>query len=168
MLTKDESAKEIVHYLHTYHLVAAVKASDADRKLVWDVERRPFGQREIKIAQIEIQMDHSVMAIFMVRGNLIIRLKITALRPHLTRLGGLKGILSLQVSRGRMLEMPLKDATIAISKEPCIVHKIIIPITVKDIDGNLETQHYHAMVLDMLVMEPSPMMIHTHGAMRMV
>ena len=56
MLTKDESAKEIVHYLHTDHLGAVVKASDADRKLVWDVERRPFGQREIKIAQIEMPL----------------------------------------------------------------------------------------------------------------
>lgn len=54
LLTKDAAGKEAVYYLHTDHLGAVVKATDADQALIWDVVRRPYGQRKIKTAKIEI------------------------------------------------------------------------------------------------------------------
>ncbi len=43
-------------FLHADHLGAVVKASDAGQNLVWDVERRPFGERSPNVAAIEMPL----------------------------------------------------------------------------------------------------------------
>ncbi|MBT3022141.1 MAG: hypothetical protein KUF77_04495 [Candidatus Thiodiazotropha sp. (ex Lucina aurantia)] len=43
-------------YLHTDHLGAVVKATDSDQTLVWDAERKPFGERLVTTAQIEMPL----------------------------------------------------------------------------------------------------------------
>jgi RHS repeat-associated protein len=41
-------------YLHTDHLGAVVKATDENGGLVWDVERRPFGERVVGTGLVEV------------------------------------------------------------------------------------------------------------------
>ena len=43
-------------YLHTDHLGAVVKATDENQNLIWDVVRRPFGNRSLITAQIEMPL----------------------------------------------------------------------------------------------------------------
>ncbi|MES9852271.1 MAG: RHS repeat-associated core domain-containing protein [Candidatus Thiodiazotropha sp. L084R] len=43
-------------YLHTDHLGAVVKATDESQAVVWDVERKPFGERESLVAQVEMPL----------------------------------------------------------------------------------------------------------------
>jgi RHS repeat-associated protein len=43
-------------YLHTDHLGAVVKATDAQQNLVWDAVRRPFGARSLITAQITMPL----------------------------------------------------------------------------------------------------------------
>jgi RHS repeat-associated protein len=41
-------------YLHTDHLGAVVKATDEQGGLVWDGERRPFGERVVAVSDVEM------------------------------------------------------------------------------------------------------------------
>jgi RHS repeat-associated protein len=41
-------------FLHTDHLGSVVKATDGSGALVWDSERRPFGERSVATAQVEM------------------------------------------------------------------------------------------------------------------
>jgi RHS repeat-associated protein len=41
-------------YLHTDHLGAVVKATDESGGLVWDGERRPFGERVVAVSDVEM------------------------------------------------------------------------------------------------------------------
>ncbi|MES9943254.1 MAG: RHS repeat-associated core domain-containing protein [Candidatus Thiodiazotropha sp. 6PLUC1] len=43
-------------YLHTDHLGAVVKATDEAQAVVWDVDRKPFGERESLVAQVEVPL----------------------------------------------------------------------------------------------------------------
>jgi RHS repeat-associated protein len=43
-------------YLHTDHLGAVVKATDENGGLVWDVERRPFGERVVGMGLVEVPL----------------------------------------------------------------------------------------------------------------
>ncbi|MCG7981418.1 MAG: hypothetical protein JAY90_01560, partial [Candidatus Thiodiazotropha lotti] len=43
-----------VSYLHTDHLGAVVKATDGAGSVVWDSDRRPFGERVETVAQVEM------------------------------------------------------------------------------------------------------------------
>ncbi|MBT3054319.1 MAG: hypothetical protein KME69_05540 [Candidatus Thiodiazotropha sp. (ex Codakia orbicularis)] len=43
-------------YLHTDHLGAVVKATDGTQALVWDAERKPFGERSVTTVQIEMPL----------------------------------------------------------------------------------------------------------------
>ncbi len=45
-----------VAYLHTDHLGAVVKATDYAQTLVWDAVRKPFGERSVSVAQIEMPL----------------------------------------------------------------------------------------------------------------
>jgi len=45
-----------VYYLHTDHLGAVVKATDSSQALVWDAIRKPFGQRSVTTARIEMPL----------------------------------------------------------------------------------------------------------------
>jgi RHS repeat-associated protein len=45
-----------VVYLHTDHLGAVVKATDGDQGLVWDAERRPFGERRVTTALVGVAL----------------------------------------------------------------------------------------------------------------
>jgi RHS repeat-associated protein len=47
--------QEVV-YLHTDHLGSVVKATDSAQALVWDVERKPFGERSVFSDQIEMPL----------------------------------------------------------------------------------------------------------------
>lgn len=54
-LSRDpQTQAEEVYYLHTDHLGAVVKATDAGQTLVWDAMRRPFGERTVSVAGIEV------------------------------------------------------------------------------------------------------------------
>ncbi|MEW8069487.1 MAG: RHS repeat-associated core domain-containing protein [Candidatus Thiodiazotropha sp.] len=54
--TDPVTAANIIYYLHTDHLGAVVKATDGTQALVWDVERKPFGERSVTTAQIEMPL----------------------------------------------------------------------------------------------------------------
>ncbi|MET0028732.1 MAG: RHS repeat-associated core domain-containing protein [Candidatus Thiodiazotropha sp.] len=41
-------------YLHTDHLGTVVKATDQAQNVVWDAVRRPFGERAVEVAQVEV------------------------------------------------------------------------------------------------------------------
>ncbi|MCU7863842.1 MAG: hypothetical protein KZQ92_07675, partial [Candidatus Thiodiazotropha sp. (ex Lucinoma borealis)] len=43
-------------YLHTDHLGAVIKATDENQAVVWDAQRRPFGERTITTAQVEMPL----------------------------------------------------------------------------------------------------------------
>ena len=43
-------------YLHTDHLGAVVKATDEVQAVVWDVDRKPFGERESLVGQVEVPL----------------------------------------------------------------------------------------------------------------
>ncbi|MCG7923068.1 MAG: RHS domain-containing protein [Candidatus Thiodiazotropha lotti] len=45
-----------VSYLHTDHLGAVVKATDETGSVVWDSDRRPFGERVETVAQVEMPL----------------------------------------------------------------------------------------------------------------
>ncbi|MCG7984203.1 MAG: hypothetical protein JAY90_15810, partial [Candidatus Thiodiazotropha lotti] len=45
-----------VSYLHTDHLGAVVKATDGTGSVVWDSDRRPFGDRAETVAQVEMPL----------------------------------------------------------------------------------------------------------------
>ncbi|MCU7801935.1 MAG: RHS repeat protein [Candidatus Thiodiazotropha sp. (ex Lucinoma borealis)] len=50
------TAADEVYYLHTDHLGAVVKVTDSTQMLVWDADRRPFGERTVTTAQIEMPL----------------------------------------------------------------------------------------------------------------
>ncbi|MEW8117482.1 MAG: RHS repeat-associated core domain-containing protein [Candidatus Thiodiazotropha sp.] len=50
------TAANTIYYLHTDHLGAVVKATDGTQALVWDAERKPFGERSVTTAQIEMPL----------------------------------------------------------------------------------------------------------------
>ncbi|MCU7921043.1 MAG: hypothetical protein KZQ95_22190 [Candidatus Thiodiazotropha sp. (ex Epidulcina cf. delphinae)] len=55
----DESAgatRERVAYLHTDHLGAVVKATDENQAIIWDAQRRPFGERNVTTAWLEMPL----------------------------------------------------------------------------------------------------------------
>ncbi|MBT3056560.1 MAG: RHS repeat protein [Candidatus Thiodiazotropha sp. (ex Codakia orbicularis)] len=54
--TDPVTAANTIYYLHTDHLGAVVKATDDTQALVWDAERKPFGERSVTTAQIEIPL----------------------------------------------------------------------------------------------------------------
>ncbi|MEW8542426.1 MAG: RHS repeat-associated core domain-containing protein [Candidatus Thiodiazotropha sp.] len=56
VLLSGSPTEQGVVYLHTDHLGAVVKATDSDQNLVWDAERKPFGQRTVTTAQIEMPL----------------------------------------------------------------------------------------------------------------
>ncbi|MCG7910284.1 MAG: hypothetical protein JAY82_10970 [Candidatus Thiodiazotropha taylori] len=45
-----------VSYLHTDHLGAVVKATDGAGSVVWDSDRKPFGDRTVTVAQVEMPL----------------------------------------------------------------------------------------------------------------
>ncbi|MCG8122366.1 MAG: hypothetical protein N0E55_00175, partial [Candidatus Thiodiazotropha taylori] len=45
-----------VSYLHTDHLGAVVKATDGTGSVVWDSDRKPFGERSVTVAQVEMPL----------------------------------------------------------------------------------------------------------------
>ncbi|MCG8040121.1 MAG: hypothetical protein JAY72_01875, partial [Candidatus Thiodiazotropha endolucinida] len=45
-----------VAYLHTDHLGAVVKATDGAGSVVWDSDRKPFGERAVTVAQVEMPL----------------------------------------------------------------------------------------------------------------
>ncbi|MCU7812745.1 MAG: hypothetical protein KZQ77_16180, partial [Candidatus Thiodiazotropha sp. (ex Notomyrtea botanica)] len=56
-LSKDPTTQaETVHYLHTDHLGGVVKATDSTQTLVWDAQRKPFGEWNITTAQITMPL----------------------------------------------------------------------------------------------------------------
>ncbi len=54
VLLSGNPIEQGVVYLHTDHLGAVVKATDSDQNLVWDAVRKPFGERAVTTAQIEM------------------------------------------------------------------------------------------------------------------
>ncbi|MFI0459949.1 MAG: RHS repeat-associated core domain-containing protein, partial [Candidatus Thiodiazotropha endolucinida] len=54
--TDPVTAANTIYYLHTDHLGAVVKATDGTQALVWDAERKPFGERSVTTAQIEMPL----------------------------------------------------------------------------------------------------------------
>ena len=50
------STANSIYYLHTDHLGAVVKATDENQSIIWEVSRRPFGERTITTAQIEMPL----------------------------------------------------------------------------------------------------------------
>ncbi len=50
--TGDEGSALV--YLHTDHLGTVVKATDPAQNVVWDAVRRPFGERAVEVAQVEV------------------------------------------------------------------------------------------------------------------
>ncbi|MCU7875276.1 MAG: RHS repeat-associated core domain-containing protein [Candidatus Thiodiazotropha sp. (ex Lucinoma borealis)] len=56
VLLSGSPTEQGVVYLHTDHLGAVVKAMDGDQNLVWDAERKPFGERSVTTAQIEMTL----------------------------------------------------------------------------------------------------------------
>ncbi|MCU7853101.1 MAG: RHS repeat protein [Candidatus Thiodiazotropha sp. (ex Monitilora ramsayi)] len=56
-LSKDPATQaETIHYVHTDHLGAVVKATDSAQTLVWDAQRKPFGERNVTTAQITMPL----------------------------------------------------------------------------------------------------------------
>ncbi|MCU7806284.1 MAG: hypothetical protein KZQ73_00195, partial [Candidatus Thiodiazotropha sp. (ex Semelilucina semeliformis)] len=49
-------AGDTITYLHTDHLGTVVKATDSTQMLVWDAERKPFGERNVTMAQVEMPL----------------------------------------------------------------------------------------------------------------
>ena len=45
-----------IAYLHTDHLGAVVKATDGAGSVVWDSDRKPFGERTLTVAQVEMPL----------------------------------------------------------------------------------------------------------------
>jgi RHS repeat-associated protein len=58
ILTKNWSGVPGLYYLHSNHLGAVVKASDANQALAWDVERKPFGVREVRVEYFEMPLGY--------------------------------------------------------------------------------------------------------------
>ncbi|MES9842252.1 MAG: RHS repeat-associated core domain-containing protein [Candidatus Thiodiazotropha endolucinida] len=56
IVTDPVTTLSSVYYLHTDHLGAVVKATDSTQTLVWDAERKPFGERSVITAQIEMPL----------------------------------------------------------------------------------------------------------------
>ncbi|MEW8657561.1 MAG: RHS repeat-associated core domain-containing protein, partial [Candidatus Thiodiazotropha endolucinida] len=56
IVTDPVTTLSSVYYLHTDHLGAVVKATDSAQALVWDAERKPFGERSVTTAQIEMPL----------------------------------------------------------------------------------------------------------------
>ncbi|MCG7882350.1 MAG: EndoU domain-containing protein [Candidatus Thiodiazotropha endolucinida] len=56
IVTDPVTTLSSVYYLHTDHLGAVVKATDNTQTLVWDAERKPFGERSVTTAQIEMPL----------------------------------------------------------------------------------------------------------------
>ncbi|MEW8623919.1 MAG: RHS repeat-associated core domain-containing protein, partial [Candidatus Thiodiazotropha endolucinida] len=56
VLLSGNPTEQGVVYLHTDHLGAVVKATDSDQNLVWDAVRKPFGERTVTTAQIEMPL----------------------------------------------------------------------------------------------------------------
>ncbi len=56
VVTDPVTTLSSVYYLHTDHLGAVVKATDSTQTLVWDAERKPFGERSVTTAQIEMPL----------------------------------------------------------------------------------------------------------------
>jgi RHS repeat-associated protein len=57
LLTRDpQTQAEAVYFLHTDHLGAVVKSTDASQTLVWHVERRPFGERSVSVGLIDVPL----------------------------------------------------------------------------------------------------------------
>ncbi|MET0064635.1 MAG: RHS repeat-associated core domain-containing protein, partial [Candidatus Thiodiazotropha endolucinida] len=56
IVTDPVTTLSSVYYLHTDHLGAVVKATDSTQALVWDAERKPFGERNVTTAQIEMPL----------------------------------------------------------------------------------------------------------------
>ena len=54
--TDPVTVANTIYYLHTDHLGAVVKATDSAQALVWDAERKPFGERSVTTAQIEMPL----------------------------------------------------------------------------------------------------------------
>ena len=56
VVTDPVTTLSSVYYLHTDHLGAVVKATDSTQTLVWDAESKPFGERSVTTAQIEMPL----------------------------------------------------------------------------------------------------------------
>ncbi|MCG8049403.1 MAG: RHS repeat protein [Candidatus Thiodiazotropha endolucinida] len=56
VVTDPVTTLSSVYYLHTDHLGAVVKVTDSTQTLVWDAERKPFGERSVTTAQIEMPL----------------------------------------------------------------------------------------------------------------
>ncbi|MES9971963.1 MAG: RHS repeat-associated core domain-containing protein [Candidatus Thiodiazotropha sp.] len=56
VLLSSNSSEQGVVYLHTDHLGAVVKATDGDQGVVWDVVRKPFGERTVVVGQVEMPL----------------------------------------------------------------------------------------------------------------
>lgn len=56
VLLSGTPTEQGVVYLHTDHLGAVVKATDSDQTLVWDAVRKPFGERTVTTAQVEMPL----------------------------------------------------------------------------------------------------------------
>ncbi|MEW8646550.1 MAG: RHS repeat-associated core domain-containing protein, partial [Candidatus Thiodiazotropha endolucinida] len=56
IVTDPVTTLSSVYYLHTDHLGAVVKATNNTQALVWNAERKPFGQRTVTTAQIEMPL----------------------------------------------------------------------------------------------------------------
>ncbi|MCG7948691.1 MAG: hypothetical protein N0C84_20335, partial [Candidatus Thiodiazotropha taylori] len=56
IVTDPVTTLSSVYYLHTDHLGAVLKATDGTQALVWDAERKPFGERSVTTAQIEMPL----------------------------------------------------------------------------------------------------------------
>ncbi|MEW8057606.1 MAG: RHS repeat-associated core domain-containing protein, partial [Candidatus Thiodiazotropha sp.] len=56
IVTDPVTTLSSVYYLHTDHLGAVVKATDSTQAMVWDAERKPFGERSVTTAQIEMPL----------------------------------------------------------------------------------------------------------------
>ncbi|MEW8050061.1 MAG: RHS repeat-associated core domain-containing protein, partial [Candidatus Thiodiazotropha sp.] len=54
--TDPVTAANTIYYLHTDHLGAVVKATDGTQALVWGAERKPFGERSVTTAQVEMPL----------------------------------------------------------------------------------------------------------------
>ncbi|MEW8660080.1 MAG: RHS repeat-associated core domain-containing protein, partial [Candidatus Thiodiazotropha endolucinida] len=56
VLLSGNPTEQGVVYLHTDHLGAVIKATDGDQKILWDAVRKPFGERIVTTAQIEMPL----------------------------------------------------------------------------------------------------------------
>lgn len=55
-LQQPQMAGDTVYYMHTDHLGAVVKVTDADARVVWDVDRQPFGDLLFGLAAIDMPL----------------------------------------------------------------------------------------------------------------